>query len=613
MRALFLMVALALVVATDASAAAPCREPGARGFLCATLSVPLDREGVRPGTLKLPVAYERPRTGVTGVLVALSGGPGQSSIVAARSFRDTLAPVLRRARLVVLDQRGTGVAALRCPELQRLGGIDAVPTSAVSACATRLGSARADYSTADTVADLEALRRRFAVPRLTIMGVSYGTYVAAQYARTYPDRVAGLILDSPVGPDGIDPYLLDSLGPLKRIVDGWCDDVACPVSVAQPWAALGSVAARLRAGPLTARLPDARGRLRQRTLADEGGLERLIGAADLNPALQALLPGALAAAAGGDAAPLLRLMPAAAGAPFSAAELSSGLNMATVCADTRLPFGLDDDVATRRAKMAAALDAIDPASYQPFSRETVLDGSVAADCTLWPSDAGAARPSSAPLPDVPALILSGGFDQRTPTEGAQQLRALLPSSDLVVVRGTGHDTIDSDGSGCIARALGRFADRRPVGQPCARADNRWRFAQRPARTVAPGDRGLVQAVVATLHDARLQAVARLFAGFPTASGGGLRGGRFSGSDGLTLRNYELIDGLRVTTTDARGSRFSAVLPDGRRARFRLLSSGVVQGTIGGRTVQQRAPELLDLSARPAQAAARAAGGYVPRR
>ncbi len=611
MRALVLALTMTVLMAGEATAAGPCRDPGAQGFVCTTLSVPLDREGVRRGTLKLPVAYEPARRGAKGILIALSGGPGQGSIAAAEQFLQGLEPALGSARLVVFDQRGTGATALKCPELQGAGAVEGLAESAVAACAKRLGPARADYSTADTVADIEALRRRFGAAKVTLMGISYGTYVAAQYARTYPDHVRGLILDSALAPAGVDPYLLDTLGPLKRVVDGWCTGVPCPVSARRPWTALEQVVARLQRGPLTAMVPDARGRKRKRTIANETDLGMLIGSVDLNPALQALMPGALAAAADGDAAPLLRLVPAAAGAPFTAQEFSVGLNVATVCADVALPFSFADSGAVRQTKTEAALDAVPAELYAPFSRSSVLSGSVAHDCAVWPEDAGAARPSTAPLPNVPTLILSGSFDQRTPTEGARQMASQIGRSQLVVVRGTGHDTIDTDFSGCVARALARFGRGLTVGQPCAGIDNRFRVLERPARALSPGDSGVVSAFVATLEDVGLQATAQLFGGLRVQRGGGLRGGTFSSGAQFTMRGYELIDGVRVSTIGSSGNAFSVTLPDGRRARF-SVSGNVVRGVIGGRRVR-RVIRPFGPTGRASAAVARAAGHYVSRR
>ena len=78
--------------------------------------------------------------------------------------------------------------------------------SSVATCARELGQGRGSYRTADSVADIEALRVAGGYQRLVLYGVSYGTAVALAYAATYPDHVERLVLDSVVDPQENDPF-----------------------------------------------------------------------------------------------------------------------------------------------------------------------------------------------------------------------------------------------------------------------------------------------------------------------------------------------------------------------------------------------------------------------
>src|SRR4051794_13408592 len=104
MRRLALLAALVLLPAATAHAAGPswhaCAD--AEGFDCTVLRVPLDRTGRLPGTVALHVARQHRAAAGAGVLVALSGGPGQSTIGAAPFLTFPLAPALAHYRLVVL-------------------------------------------------------------------------------------------------------------------------------------------------------------------------------------------------------------------------------------------------------------------------------------------------------------------------------------------------------------------------------------------------------------------------------------------------------------------------------------------------------------------------------
>ena len=141
---------------------------------------------------------------------------------------------------------------------------------------------------------------------------------------------------------------------------------------------------------------------------------------------------------------------------------------------------------------------------------------------------------------MPALLLGGRLDTRTPLENARATAPELPHSTIVALKGSGHDALDSDITGCTAQALARFIDDVAVGHPCLGRDNGVRPTPLPPHSLsdfrsAPGVGGkrgrALFAVLDTVTDARLSALQALFAGVQM-SGGGLRGGSFSGAGEL---------------------------------------------------------------------------------
>ncbi|MCW2995703.1 MAG: alpha/beta fold hydrolase [Conexibacter sp.] len=600
-----LLAFAALLVAGASPAAARTTHVCARttDFRCATVTVPLDRSGRVPGTVRLSVAVEQPRKGASGYLLALSGGPGQPSVAFADSFRASLAPALAHRRLVLLDQRGTGDSgALRCPPLQALGSLDVVNTRIVESCLNALGPARQFYSTTDSAADIDAVRQAIGAPKLELMGVSYGTYVAVQYAREFPASTDGLILDSVVGPAGIDAYFLDTFERLPRVLAEQCAGGRCRLATKDPVADLGTLTRKLAAAPLRGKVPDLRGAPHETAIRDESELLLIIMSGDLNPFMQAALPRANAAADAGDAAPLLRMRRLAQGPFTPVKEFSSTLNVATTCADVTLPYTLLTPFADRWGLWRHGTDAVPDSAFAPFSRAAVIDTSVAHDCLRWPQGDTPAGPSSAPLPDVPALLLSGRLDTRTPLENSKAMLPLLPHGQLLTVTGTGHDVLDSDITGCAAKALARFADGKAIGTPCAGKDNAVSVLARPARSIAAyrrapgvaGDRGRVLfAALDTIVDAQVSALQTLYAGYAHVQGGGLRGGRFSASSNgahLRLHGYELVPGLRLSgslraseTEDA--GTVTVDGPGSLDGSLRISAKGAVTGRLGGRAVR----------------------------
>jgi pimeloyl-ACP methyl ester carboxylesterase len=610
-----LIASAALLTAAAPSATALTTHacPRTTDFRCGTVTVPLDRTGKVPGTVNLAVAVEVPRAGASGYLLALSGGPGQPSVAFADSFRASLSPALAHRRLVLVDQRGTGQSgALRCAPLQALKTLDVVNTRIVEACANALGPARQFYSTTDSVRDIDAVREAIGAPKLELMGVSYGTYVAVQYARQFPASTDGLILDSVVGPQGVDAYFLDTFERLPRVLAEQCAGGRCRGATDDPVADLGRLTRLLQRKALRGTIPDLRGTPHATAIHDESELALMIMSGDLNPFLQAALPGAIAAAGHGDAAPLLRLRRLAQGPFMPPDQFSSTLNVATTCADVTLPYTLQTPFPERWTAWRHGVDGVPDTAFAPFSRNAVIDTSVAHDCLRWPQGDTPAPPSTAPLPDVPALLLSGRLDTRTPLENARELLPSLPHGQLLTVAGTGHDVLDSDITGCAAKALRRFADGLQIGTPCAGEDNAVTVLPRPAGSIADyrrpasvkGDRGrLLFASLDTIVDAQISALQTLYAGFTRIQGGGLRGGRFSASgDGsrLRLHRYQLVPGVALSGTlrasDVADAGTVRVDGPGRLdGSLRITAKGVVTGRLGGRAVRY-APKARSASA-----------------
>ena len=206
----------------------PC--PNAAGFTCSTLTVPLDHSGRRPGTLRLAVATADNARAPRGVLLLLTGGPGQPGLPALARVPEIVGAEQKAYRIVMIDQRGTGAGALDCSELQAaMGSSDLAPppAAAVRACASKLGDRRQYFGTDDVVADLESLRMALGADRWAVDGISYGTYVGERYALAHPRRVSKLVLDSVVPHQGETDLGVDEFRAARRVLRDVCGSNSC--------------------------------------------------------------------------------------------------------------------------------------------------------------------------------------------------------------------------------------------------------------------------------------------------------------------------------------------------------------------------------------------------
>jgi len=602
-----LLTACAWMCAPSASAHAqiafaPCGD--SNDLACGHLTVPLDPSGAVPGTLTLALRRHRAPVGeARSAIIALAGGPGQPALPFAEQFAELLGPIAATRDLIVFDQRGIGLSApLSChaferPDLYHSFG------ALVEACGDELGPTRTFYTTADTVADIEAIRQAGGYEKLVLYGTSYGTKVAEQYAQDYPSHVEALVLDSVLPPNGPDTLDRPTFAAVPRILRQMCVREACAHITSNPVADLARVVKRMGRAPLQALLIDGDGKAHRVSLSSDDLLESLL-AGDFSPLLRAEFITAVAAAAHGDTAPLARLL---AGAEHAEAEdFDTPLYYATSCEEQDFPWSRAVDPKARITQATAAASALPASAFAPFTAADALQVSDVQACAHWPFTLPAPPLDEAPLPDVPTLILSGADDLRTPTANAREVAAEIPDSHLLVVPYTGHSVLTDEPTSCASKALqAMFAASLVKPCPTAPPPSGLLPPPLPPRRLglvspAAGYSGLpgrtLHAVTLTLTDlARELALQLALTGsesllaLPTLRTGGLRAGWAEYAGGtLSFHGYSYVPGVTISgtikpeATDLQVGGSSAAPGTLRLGPYRSLV-----GTLGGRQVDIR--------------------------
>ena len=440
-------IAIGLVLATGTPVSAAPAGPRLTGahpcadqpdFTCSMLTVPIDYSGRVPGTLQLQVASENNLGAPKGVLLFLSGGPGQGDVGGAERITEQRMPeVAKDYQWVYVDQRGTGeFGGIDCKQLQaQVGSSDiAVPTpAAVTACAKQLGPTAPFYSTDQSVADLDQLRQALGVQKMVVDGVSYGTFVAERYALAHPTHVNGLVLDSVLPHDATaaDSLYLTGLQAQARVLRLACATApACGFDPAQDLADL----------------------VRSRSAADGVLLfDMLVSYEFVDPSYRNASPPELPAGTGdvidavhaarnGDPARLNYLLDVLGPAdPDDYHDsFSSGTHAATLCADMRFAWGTSATPAALRPIALDVTEKVLPTSaVWPYTQAVAVGQGFDQTCRYWPAEKPASN-TAARLPDVPVLLVDGDHDLSTPMEWAKQEAASAPDGKLVIVPGASH-------------------------------------------------------------------------------------------------------------------------------------------------------------------------------
>jgi len=429
---------------------------------CARLQVPLDYR--HPDGRKITLALDRipataPPARRQGVLLVNPGGPGASGLGLAAQVAKGLDPaVAADYDIVGFDPRGVGSStpALHCdPGFFRGVRSDYIPASQAAEqamenrarayaadCQKRSGWLLPYMTTEDVARDMDAIRAALGQQKISYFAYSYGTYIGQVYAALFPDRVRRMVLDSTVDPAGV--WYADNID----------QDYAFQgrMNAFFAWLARNDRVYQLGSTVAQTRQAWYRVRTRLETHPIDGPSGPLIGPDEFDDTFlqggydNALWPGLAAALAAyyhtgsvGEIISLFNLYGAQ-------SENEFAVYNAVECSDVNWPRNWAKwNRDTRQVYRTAPFEAWDNTWFN-------------AACAFWPVK-GPAHPlriTGAGLPGI--LMLQGTLDAATPYRGAMQAHRLLPTSRIVVVRGSGNhgQSLASPPNACVDGYLNRY-------------------------------------------------------------------------------------------------------------------------------------------------------------
>ena len=415
---------------------------------CAPFRVPenWDRPGGRMIDLKLAFVRSDAQVAERDLLVFLAGGPGQAATEAYPRVAAGFAPLLRHRNLLLLDQRGTGSShPLACKENPTdfdTAAVDEIDLSKVReltrGCLAEVSrdADAAQYTTSAAVRDLEALREALGGPQFDLVGVSYGTRVAQQYLRRYPQGVRSIVLDSAAPNELV--LGAEFAGNLDAALKAQFADCtrapACAKAFGDPYASLYQLRDALAAKPVDVNLRDPHTFAIEKKSLNALTLASLVRLFAYSAETSALLPLTIQRALDGDYAPLV------AESEILNDELSdlegNGMQLSVICAEDA------DLIGDRRDDAKLILG-------DAFVRV------MRAQCEVWPRGTRPTDFHDPVLSDKPVLILEGEWDPVTPPRYGEAILKGLPNGRLLVAKGQGHSVL---GRGCLPRVAARFVE-----------------------------------------------------------------------------------------------------------------------------------------------------------
>lgn len=413
---------------------------------CAPFSVPENRADPRSRKIELKLALIKSDSQVADkdIVVYLAGGPGQSATQTYPEIAAALAPLRKHHDILLLDQRGTGDShPLTCPQVQKTMDqnadlpFDPQRTRAlITQCLTEVEKTSDPrfYTTTDAVADLEAARHALGDPKFDLVGISYGTRMAQQYARAHSDGVRSIVLDSAVPNQLVlgEDFAQNLERALKLQADACAAAPACKKAFGDWNSALHALHDKLRAQPVQASFPDPKTNLPVEKSLTGDRLAAVARMFSYSAETAAVLPLTVSRAVKGDYVPLMgqsQLMMSGIDS-----SMNTGMQFSVICSE-------DADLLKARPQDAGTILG-----------QELIDG-IEAACSVWPHGT---RPADFHAPftsSIPTLILSGERDPVTPPVYAQEILKGLSDARVLEVKGMGHSVL---ARGCMPKLVDQF-------------------------------------------------------------------------------------------------------------------------------------------------------------
>jgi pimeloyl-ACP methyl ester carboxylesterase len=445
---------------------------GGRNVVCGFLAVPQDPSNPHGASLRLAVAiFKTPNPNpAPDPVIFLQGGPGgrvlQDFAPLVMSHQLDLASQFGNHDLIFIDQRGTGYStpSLQCPQYIKVlymtdenltpGEAVTQQDNALAQCHDQLvksGINLSDYTTYNDAADIHDLIDALGYKQVDLYGVSYGTRLALEVMRSFPQRVRSVVLDStvPAQLSLITSIPSDLARVYSVLFHGCASDASCNARYPNLESVFYADVANLNAHPVTFQTQDSEtGKTYTVIFTGNTFADMLFSASYATNIIPALPEMIYQVHQGNDKIPALLYGPL-----FLDDSVSWGMYFSVECAE---------DLAFSSPQAVATAGQAYPQQIRSYEL-TGLEGEFPV-CHAWNVPAVARSESQPVTSAIPTMVLEGEYDPITPpTNGALAAQSLSKSYQFLFP-GTGHGVFLFNPSPCPATMVVQFW-RDPLQRP----------------------------------------------------------------------------------------------------------------------------------------------------
>jgi pimeloyl-ACP methyl ester carboxylesterase len=416
-----------------------------KDVICTSITVHETPSDPKSQVIKLPVATFKSHAAkpASDPVIYLTGGPGGALLdnfapyITSQNYQDWVGD----RDLVLFDQRGTGYAtpSLQCSETVKLT-IDTIDQSltaeqsvqlenrAIQQCHDRLaqqGINLSAYTTLNNAADVQSLISALGFKQVNLYGVSYGTRLALEVLRSYPQHVRSVVLDSTFPPqENSFTDVSNSIARVFRVFfDGCASDSTCNQEYPNLEQTFYTLVDQLNASPIKVNAPDPYNNKAYSALINGTALASTLFQSLYVTSLIPNLPAIITQVQQGNTTLFGRIF----GIFTFDTSLSQGMYESVTCSEDA-PFTTADAI-TQSGQILP-----DPVRSDLV---TSFQGNLAA-CGIWNVKSVNPAAKNAVTSDIPTLILKGEYDPITPPANGDLAAKTLSHSYAFQFPGTGH-------------------------------------------------------------------------------------------------------------------------------------------------------------------------------
>lgn len=448
---------------------------------CGYLIVPEDRSDPSGQMIRLAVAIMRHPEGEPepDPIIHLAGGPGEKVLHFMKEEYDNFARYFAINReVIIFEQRGVGWSqpALDCPDYTEAFldlfnfDVDGRPVTAREAgeytaevllrCAQELGGVAhlPSYNTRENAADVNDLRRALGYGRVNMHAISYGTYLALNIMRSYPEAVRSVVLDAAKPLDRPhDRFPRNTANQLDAFFAACVADEACQAAFPDLQRVYFDTLRRLDDSPVRLQVVNESNGEPYEVLLNSTTLAFAVSQLIRRTSRIPLLPMIIYAASQGDYTFIEKFYGFF---PLILAGLSAGMFF-SVHSREKSPLGSMKAYESGLAKLSRGGDYWD---FHPAGRvDLLLRG-------RWPTELAQQEEMAPVVSDIPTLIMGGEFDPNAEPDDMAELAATLKNSYTYLMPWMGHAVSSNECANRMMRAF--IAD--PTRSPDSSCIEQWK-------------------------------------------------------------------------------------------------------------------------------------------